>query len=45
VVEDSVMLLWGVLFGGIGIGYFIYGKNKKYRSHSFQELVFLLFPI
>ena len=23
------MMFWGVLFGGIGLGYFIYGKKQK----------------
>jgi len=26
---DSTLLLWGVLFGAIGIGFFTYGKKQK----------------
>ena len=26
---DQATLLWGTLFGGIGIGYFMYGKKQK----------------
>lgn len=28
-MNDSSMMLWNVLFSGIGIGFFIYGKNQK----------------
>ncbi len=27
-MESSATLLWGVLFGSIGTGYFIYGKKQ-----------------
>jgi hypothetical protein len=23
------LLLWGVLFGSVGLGYFLYGKNQR----------------
>lgn len=26
---DSASILWGVLFGAIGLGYFIYGKKQQ----------------
>lgn len=26
---DSTTLLWGVVFGAIGTGFFIYGKKQK----------------
>ncbi len=26
---DTATLLWGTLFGSIGLGYFIYGKKQK----------------
>jgi hypothetical protein len=25
----SVVLIWGMLFGAIGFGYFLYGKKQK----------------
>ncbi|MDX8381653.1 MAG: hypothetical protein R8M14_06025 [Ghiorsea sp.] len=28
-MTDSSMMLWSVLFGGIGMGYFMYGKKQK----------------
>lgn len=29
-MEDPSVLMWGVLYGGIGIGYFIYGKKQRH---------------
>jgi hypothetical protein len=26
---NGTVLLWGVLFGSIGLGYFIYGRKQK----------------
>ena len=26
---NEAWLLWGLLFGSIGLGFFIYGKNRK----------------
>lgn len=26
---DTATLMWGVIFSGIGIGFFIYGKKQK----------------
>lgn len=26
---DTALLLWGVVFGSIGLGFFIYGKKQK----------------
>jgi len=26
---DPSLLLWGVLFGAVGLGYFIYGKKQR----------------
>jgi hypothetical protein len=28
-VDSEASILWGVLFGAIGTGYFIYGKNQR----------------
>ena len=28
-MDSSSIMLWSVLFGGIGIGYFLYGKKQK----------------
>ncbi|MDP5214229.1 hypothetical protein ORJ66_14335 [Pseudoalteromonas tunicata] len=28
-MDTTAQLLWGILFGGIGLGYFIYGKKQR----------------
>jgi hypothetical protein len=28
-MDSTAVLLWGLLFGSIGFGYFLYGKKKK----------------
>lgn len=28
-MDGTASLVWGMLFGAIGLGYFIYGKNQK----------------
>jgi len=28
-MQSESLLLWGILFGGIGLGYFTYGKKQK----------------
>jgi hypothetical protein len=28
-MDNTSTLLWGVIFGAIGLGYFVYGKKQK----------------
>ncbi len=28
-MDSTAVLLWGLLFGSIGVGYFLYGKKQK----------------
>jgi hypothetical protein len=28
-MENTSVLMWGVLFGSIGLGFFVYGKKQK----------------
>ena len=28
-MESESLLIWGMLFGAVGLGYFIYGKKQK----------------
>jgi hypothetical protein len=28
-MDSTAVLLWGMLFGAIGFGYFLYGKKQK----------------
>jgi len=42
-VETS-SLLWGLLFGSIGLGFFIYGKRQKAVVPLLCGLVLMVFP-
>ena len=41
---DTSSLLWGLLFGSIGLGYFIYGKKQKAVVPLVCGLALMLFP-
>ena len=28
-MKDTSMLLWGVIFGSVGLGFFIYGRKQQ----------------
>lgn len=43
-MEDMAQLLWGVLFSGIGIGYFIYGKKQRRIVPLCVGIALSLFP-
>ena len=38
------MLLWGLLFGSIGLGFFIYGKKQKRVVPLVCGLALMIFP-
>ena len=37
-------LLWGVLFGGVGLGFFVYGRKQKVTVPMGCGLALMLFP-
>ena len=37
-------LLWGLLFGSIGLGYFIYGKKQRRGPHLAVGVLFMVYP-
>ncbi len=41
---DTASLLWGLLFGSIGLGFFIYGKNQKALVPALCGVVLMIFP-
>lgn len=43
-MESSSILIWSVLFGGFGIGYFIYGKKQRAIVPLLTGLALLAFP-
>jgi hypothetical protein len=43
-MDSTSIMLWSVLFGGIGIGYFMYGKKQKAIVPLCSGLALLVFP-
>ena len=43
-MEDSAVLIWGLLFGSIGIGYFVYGKKQKHKVAFYAGLGLMVYP-
>jgi hypothetical protein len=41
---ETSSLLWGLLFGSIGLGFFIYGKRQKTVMPLICGLVLMIFP-
>jgi predicted membrane protein len=41
---DTSSPLWGLLFGSIGLGFFIYGKRQKAVVPLVCGLVLMIFP-
>jgi hypothetical protein len=37
-------LVWGMLFGAIGLGYFVYGKRQSALLPLFCGLALMVFP-
>lgn len=43
-MDSSAILVWSVLFGGIGIGYFMYGKKQGAIVPLCTGLTLFVFP-
>ncbi|GAB6070318.1 hypothetical protein JCM30760_14150 [Thiomicrorhabdus hydrogeniphila] len=43
-MEDSSLMMWGLLFSSIGVGYFLYGKKTKKVVPLFIGIGLLVFP-
>jgi len=41
---DMTTLLWSVLFGSIGFGYFIYGKKQSHAVARYTGVALMIFP-
>ena len=41
---DMSSLLWGLLFGSIGLGFFVYGKRQKTVVPLVCGVVLMIFP-
>lgn len=43
-MEDGSVLLWGMLFGSLGLGYLTYGKRQKKVMPFACGLALMVFP-
>ena len=43
-MDSASIMAWSVLFGGIGIGYFMYGKKQKAIVPLCTGLALFVFP-
>jgi hypothetical protein len=43
-VGDASSLFWGLVFGSIGLGLFIYGRNQKALVPLFCGIALMIFP-
>ena len=41
---DSQSLIWGVIFGSVGLGYFVYGKKQRSVVPLVTGLGLMVFP-
>jgi hypothetical protein len=41
---DSSTLLWGILYGSIGMGYFVYGKKQQRVGALLSGVGLMVFP-
>ncbi len=43
-MEDTSQLIWGILFGAIGLGFFTYGRKQKAIVPLFSGVALFVFP-
>lgn len=43
-MPSSIQLFWGMLFGAVGMGYFIYGKKQKVFVPLACGLILMVYP-
>lgn len=43
-MTDTASLLWGTLFGAVGLGFFIYGKRQKAPVPLFSGVALFVVP-
>ncbi|HEY1371332.1 MAG TPA: hypothetical protein VGH50_02605 [Candidatus Binatia bacterium] len=41
---DTSSLMWGLVFGSIGLGYFVYGKRQKSAVPMLSGIGLMFFP-
>ncbi len=43
-METEPMLLWGLLFGSIGVGFFMYGRRQEKIVPRYCGIALMVFP-
>jgi len=43
-MEGTSLLIWGMVFGAIGLGFFIYGKKQKAVVPLVTGIALFMFP-
>ncbi|NOX34098.1 MAG: hypothetical protein GXP56_10240 [Deltaproteobacteria bacterium] len=43
-MEGTALLIWGMVFGAIGLGFFTYGKKQKSAVPLFAGIALFVFP-
>jgi len=43
-MEGTSLLIWGMVFGAIGLGFFTYGKKQKATVPLFTGIALFVFP-
>jgi hypothetical protein len=43
-METQSMLLWGLIFGSIGLGYFMYGRRQEKVVPKYCGIALMVFP-
>ena len=43
-MESTSQLVWGILFGAVGLGFFMYGKKQKAVVPLFTGIALFVFP-
>lgn len=43
-MDNPASLLWGLMFGSIGLGYFVYGKRQRRGIALLSGVVLMAFP-
>ncbi len=43
-MDDTTTLFLGLLFGGIGFGFFLYGKRKRMVTPLFTGITLMVLP-
>jgi len=41
---DTATLIWGLLFGSIGLGFFVYGKQQRRVAPLVSGIALMAFP-